>query len=100
MFEQLVISPLWELHEAGLGKPNLAQLTSLSEKLGMKLKSRKVEDAFDEAMRTWLPLPRTIFRAIARATSAADAFKDQHRREKVRAYYSNECRRLHPKGIR
>ncbi|KAK5983282.1 Elongation factor G [Trichostrongylus colubriformis] len=50
-----------------------------SGKLGVTIKSRRINDAFDEGMRAWLPLPVACFKACARAPSARTAFRNSHR---------------------
>lgn len=51
----------------------------LAEKMGVKVKSKRVADAFDEFMRGWLPLSSACMRAVARSVSARDAFKRTNR---------------------
>ncbi|CAD6197184.1 unnamed protein product [Caenorhabditis auriculariae] len=79
IFEDLILEPLWKIHDYGLVENDLEKLTKLTERLGIKLKSRRAAEAFDEAMRTWLPLPNATFRAVARAPSAKSTFQDLRR---------------------
>ncbi|CAJ0595799.1 unnamed protein product [Cylicocyclus nassatus] len=79
LFVQLVLEPLWALHDCGLVTNDLAKLVELTGKLGVTIKSKRILEAFDEAMRTWLPLPQACFRACARAPSARSAFKNNRR---------------------
>ncbi|RCN43283.1 hypothetical protein ANCCAN_10697, partial [Ancylostoma caninum] len=79
LFSQLVLEPLWALHHCGLVTNDLTKLVELAGKLGVQIKSRRVLDAFDEAVRTWLPLSQACFRACARAPSARTAFHNKHR---------------------
>uniref|UniRef100_A0A1I7X1X3 Tr-type G domain-containing protein n=1 Tax=Heterorhabditis bacteriophora TaxID=37862 RepID=A0A1I7X1X3_HETBA len=57
--------------------------TDLTGKLGVSLKSRRVSEAFDEAMRAWMPIPRACFRACARVTSAKLAFTKPYRIQRL-----------------
>ncbi|VDN33890.1 unnamed protein product, partial [Cylicostephanus goldi] len=92
LFVQLVLEPLWALHDCGLRRRLIQRVwlkpwlhkrsvfsVHVSGKLGVTIKSKRILDAFDEAMRTWLPLPQACFRACARAPSARSAFKNNHR---------------------
>lgn len=69
----------WNLLERLNSSEKKTILTILPGKLGLKIKSRRVNEAFDEMMRVWLPLPKATFRAIARAPSARTAFQRHHR---------------------
>ncbi|XGW21996.1 hypothetical protein V3C99_004729 [Haemonchus contortus] len=79
LFVQLVLEPLWALHDCGLVDNDLQKLINMMGKLGVTIKSRRILDAFDEGMRTWLPLPAACFKACARAPSARTAFRNNHR---------------------
>ncbi|CAJ0575355.1 unnamed protein product, partial [Mesorhabditis spiculigera] len=79
LFEQLVLEPLWSLHDCALIQGDLDKMITLAGKLGLTVKTKRLPDAFNELMRTWLPLPSACFRACARGTSALNAFKDPHR---------------------
>ena len=68
-------------------------LKTLPGKLGLKIKSRRVNEAFDEIMRVWLPLPKATFRAIARAPSARTAFQ-RHHRWKISLLFSKNPRNM------
>ncbi|CAJ0964082.1 unnamed protein product, partial [Mesorhabditis belari] len=85
LFEQLVLDPLWALHECALIDMNLEKTIALAEKLGIKVKTKRLPDAFDETLRLWLPLATTCFRACARAMSALNAFKEPQRLDKILA---------------
>ncbi|KAK6725551.1 hypothetical protein RB195_004083 [Necator americanus] len=94
LFVQLVLEPLWTLHDCGLISNDLPKLVELTSKLGVQIKSRRILEAFDEAMRAWLPLPRSCFRACARAPSARTAFRNNHRMQYLVGNSGN-----HPLGI-
>uniref|UniRef100_A0A915BQM5 Elongation factor-like 1 n=2 Tax=Parascaris TaxID=6254 RepID=A0A915BQM5_PARUN len=79
LFEQLVLQPLWEVHKCALVDEAFDKLKVLAEKMGVKIKSKRVADAFDEFMRGWLPLSSACMRAVARSVSARDAFKRTNR---------------------
>ncbi|VDO61814.1 unnamed protein product [Heligmosomoides polygyrus] len=75
LFVQLVLEPLWALHDCGLVNNDLNKLVELMGKLGVTVKSRRILEAFDEAMRTWLPIAPACFKACARAPSARTAIR-------------------------
>ncbi|EGT42809.1 hypothetical protein CAEBREN_23571 [Caenorhabditis brenneri] len=79
LFERIVLEPLWKLHDLGLVENDLTKLSDAAKKLGFTLKSRRANEAFDELMRTWLPLPRASFRAVARAPNVRTTFNAQNR---------------------
>ncbi|CAB3410782.1 unnamed protein product [Caenorhabditis bovis] len=79
IFEQFVLEPLWMLHDYGLVANDLEKFTALTEKLGIKVRSRRANEAFDEAMRQWMPLPKATFRAVARSPNAKSTFGVDHR---------------------
>lgn len=79
LFVQLVLEPLWALHDCGLVNNDLNKLVELMGKLGVTVKSRRILEAFDEAMRTWLPIAPACFKACARAPSARTAFRNDNR---------------------
>uniref|UniRef100_A0A0K0CZY3 Elongation factor-like 1 n=1 Tax=Angiostrongylus cantonensis TaxID=6313 RepID=A0A0K0CZY3_ANGCA len=62
LFVQLVLEPLWALHDCGLVTSDLPKLLQLIGKIGLRIKSSRTPDAFDEAMRTWLPVSQACFR--------------------------------------
>lgn len=49
------------------------------EKLQIPFKSRRVDEAFDEVMRQWMPVARACFRTAARQPSAKVAFQSEQR---------------------
>ncbi|GMR54107.1 hypothetical protein PMAYCL1PPCAC_24302 [Pristionchus mayeri] len=81
VFEQLVLTPLWQIFDAG-GKEDtgLAALQDMAKKLGLVMKSRRVGEAMDEFLRSWLPLPRATFRLVARCESAGSAMNGRRLR--------------------
>ncbi|CAO4361012.1 unnamed protein product [Caenorhabditis nigoni] len=79
MFERIVLEPLWKLHDLGLVDNDVTSLSEAAKKLGFTLKSRRANEAFDELMRSWLPLPKASFRAVARAPNVRSTFETQHR---------------------
>ncbi|KAK0424232.1 hypothetical protein QR680_008561 [Steinernema hermaphroditum] len=80
LFEQLVLQPIWEVHNHGLLEPNVERLKAIAEKMGAKsLRSRRAEEAFDEFMRLWMPLSRAAIRACAKAKSAKKAYNNEER---------------------
>uniref|UniRef100_A0A1I7U4S8 Elongation factor-like 1 n=1 Tax=Caenorhabditis tropicalis TaxID=1561998 RepID=A0A1I7U4S8_9PELO len=81
IFERLVLEPLWKLHDLGLIDSDVGKLQEAASKLKITLKSRRANEAFDELMRSWLPLPKAAFRAVARAPSARATFQTKHRLE-------------------
>ncbi|EYC20240.1 hypothetical protein Y032_0022g525 [Ancylostoma ceylanicum] len=104
LFSQLILEPLWALHHCGLVANDLPKLIELAGKLGVQIKSRRVLDAFDEAVRTWLPLSQACFRACARAPSARTAFHNKYRMQyllgnKKEHILSNAIEECLPSGI-
>ncbi|CAI4228494.1 unnamed protein product [Auanema sp. JU1783] len=83
LFEQLIMEPIWALHDCGLIDNDLEKLTKLAEKIEVPFKSKRVNEAFDEVMRNWLPISRACFRACARTVSAKKAFTNQQRLKKL-----------------
>ncbi|CAI2315316.1 unnamed protein product [Caenorhabditis sp. 36 PRJEB53466] len=79
LFERIVLEPLWKLHDLGLVENDVAKLAEAGRKLGFTLRSRRANEAFDELMRAWLPLPRASFRAVARAPNVRSTFETKHR---------------------
>ncbi|CAI79209.1 Tr-type G domain-containing protein [Caenorhabditis elegans] len=79
LFERIVLEPLWRIHDLGLVENDATKLAEAAKKLGINLKSRRANEAFDELMRTWLPLPKASFRAVARAPNVRSTFDTQHR---------------------
>ncbi|CAI5438934.1 unnamed protein product [Caenorhabditis angaria] len=79
IFERVVLEPLWKLHDLGLVENDLEKLSGAAEKLGFPLRSRRANEAFDELMRSWLPLPKATFRAIARSPNSRSTFHTNHR---------------------
>ncbi|KAE9416429.1 hypothetical protein Angca_009136, partial [Angiostrongylus cantonensis] len=79
LFVQLVLEPLWALHDCGLVTSDLPKLLQLIGKIGLRIKSSRTPDAFDEAMRTWLPVSQACFRCCARAPSPRTAFSNRYR---------------------
>ncbi|KHN87157.1 Elongation factor 2 [Toxocara canis] len=79
LFEQLVLQPLWDVHKCGLVEGDFDKLKVLAAKMNVKVRSRRLADAFDEFMRGWLPLSSACMRAIARSTSARCAFSRANR---------------------
>jgi ribosome assembly protein 1 len=74
MFEQLVLTPLWEVQKCALVDRNLDKLKEFAVKLNLPaVKSKQLADAFPEFMRSWLPLSTTVIRSIARCIPAQDA---------------------------
>ncbi|WKX88079.1 hypothetical protein Q1695_008027 [Nippostrongylus brasiliensis] len=89
LFVQLVLDPLWALHDCAFVDNDLAKLVELTGKLGFTVKSRRILEAFDEAMRTWLPIPQACFKACARAPSARTAFLNNNRMQYLTANRSD-----------
>lgn len=83
LFERIVLDPLWKLHDLGLVENDQVKLSEAAKKLGITLKSRRPNEAFDELMRTWLPLPKASFRAVARAPNVRSTFQTQHRLDQL-----------------
>lgn len=96
LFEQLVLQPLWDVHseyrcgctsviltvllECALIDKDAERLKELATKLSLPaLKSRRVDEAFDEFMRNWLPLTSAVVKACARACSPETAFARDER---------------------
>ena len=80
MFEQLVLQPLWEVHKCGLIEKQLDKLKEFAKKLSIPpLKSRRIDDAFDEFMRLFLPLTRAAVRAIAKCKSPKETCAEDER---------------------
>lgn len=79
LFERIVLEPLWKLHDLGLVENDVEKLSEAAKKLGFTLKSRRANEAFDELMRSWLPLPNASFRAVARAPNVKSTFETQQR---------------------
>ncbi|GMT28933.1 hypothetical protein PFISCL1PPCAC_20230, partial [Pristionchus fissidentatus] len=74
VFEQLILTPLWQIFDAGQAEEvGLVALQEMGKKLGLTVKSRRVGEAMDEFLRTWLPLPRATFRLLARCVNAGSA---------------------------
>ncbi|VDM53405.1 unnamed protein product [Angiostrongylus costaricensis] len=78
LFVQFVLEPLWALHDCGLVTSDLPKLLQLIGKIGLRVKSSRTPDAFDEAMRTWLPVSQACFRCCARAPSPRTAYRIQY----------------------
>uniref|UniRef100_A0A8R1IHN4 Uncharacterized protein n=1 Tax=Caenorhabditis japonica TaxID=281687 RepID=A0A8R1IHN4_CAEJA len=76
---RIVLEPLWKLHDLGLVENDVTKLAEAATKLGFVLKSRRANEAFDELMRSWLPLPKASFRAVARAPNVRSTFETRHR---------------------
>uniref|UniRef100_A0A914CGN0 Elongation factor-like 1 n=1 Tax=Acrobeloides nanus TaxID=290746 RepID=A0A914CGN0_9BILA len=80
VFEQLVLQPLWEVHKCGLIEKQLDKLKEFAKKLSIPpLKSRRIDDAFDEFMRLFLPLTRAAVRAIAKCKSPKETCAEDER---------------------
>lgn len=80
IFEQLVLQPLWEIHKYGLVEKKLDRLKEFSQKLSIPpLKSRRIDDAFDEFMRLFLPLTSAVVKAIAKCKSPKGTFSEEGR---------------------
>lgn len=80
LFEQLVLKPIWEIHKYGLIEKQIDKLKEFAVKLSIPtLKSRRIDDAFDEFMRLFLPLTRATVRAIAKCKSPEKTFSDESR---------------------
>ncbi|KJH46382.1 elongation factor G [Dictyocaulus viviparus] len=79
LFVQLILDPLWSLHDCGLVSKDLNKLLELTGKLGLTVKSSRTPDAFDEAMRLWLPVARACFRCCSRAPSSRTTFINKQR---------------------
>ncbi|KAI1730797.1 elongation factor tu GTP binding domain-containing protein [Ditylenchus destructor] len=80
LFEQLVLEPIFELHRCALVDKDLEKLKMLSTKLGFKqLRGRRVDEAFTELMRQWMPMTNAVITACCRMKSSAKAFQDNDR---------------------
>ncbi|KAH7696862.1 Elongation factor Tu GTP binding domain containing protein [Aphelenchoides avenae] len=80
LFEQLVLQPLWDVHKCALIDKDADRLKELASKLSLPpLKSRRVDEAFDEFMRNWLPLTSAVVKACAKASSPETAFSRDER---------------------
>uniref|UniRef100_A0A915E0L7 Tr-type G domain-containing protein n=1 Tax=Ditylenchus dipsaci TaxID=166011 RepID=A0A915E0L7_9BILA len=90
LFEQLVLDPLFELHKCALVEKDLERLKTLSTKLGLaQFRGRRVDEAFQEMMRQWMPLTNAIVKAFCRVKSAATAFTHDDRLLQVCSTQSN-----------
>lgn len=80
LFEQLVLTPLWEVQKTGLIDKDLDKLKIQANKLGiLSLTSRKIDEAFDEFMRSWLSLTKVVLKACLKCKSAKDAYSTKER---------------------
>jgi translation elongation factor EF-G len=70
LFQSLVLTPLWEVHNTGIIEKDLKKLTRLADSLKLApLRSKHPTEAFDELMRNWLPLTVPVIKACARGKS-------------------------------
>ncbi|CAD5210465.1 unnamed protein product [Bursaphelenchus xylophilus] len=90
LFEQLVLTPLWEVYKVAFQDKDVDKLKTTALKLGLPaLKSKRCEEAFHELMRTWMPLSSAVARAVARCQSAKQAFTSDARIARI--FPANDC---------
>ncbi|KAI6226028.1 Elongation factor 2 [Aphelenchoides besseyi] len=76
IFEQLVLQPIWEVQKCAFIDNDLDKLKAFAEKLKLpSVRAKRMEDAFPEFMRSWLPLSKSALKAVAHSTSAHEAFQ-------------------------
>ncbi|CAD5207148.1 unnamed protein product [Bursaphelenchus okinawaensis] len=93
LFEQLVLTPLWEVYKVAFQDKDVEKLKSSALKLGLEpLKAKRCEDAFHELMRTWMPLSSAVARAVARCQSAKAAFSTDERVSRI--FKANDCEKI------
>ncbi|MFH4974512.1 hypothetical protein AB6A40_001221 [Gnathostoma spinigerum] len=79
LFEQLILEPLWDVHNCGLVDGDLSKIKTFADKMHVTVKSRRPAEAFDEFMRNWLPLSEACLHAVKEAASPRLAFRRRGR---------------------
>uniref|UniRef100_A0A7E4UQ11 Tr-type G domain-containing protein n=1 Tax=Panagrellus redivivus TaxID=6233 RepID=A0A7E4UQ11_PANRE len=80
LFEQLVLKPIWEVHKVGMVDKDIDRLKELAAKLGITgVTSKRLDEAFEEFMRNWMNLAKTVLKTCLRCNSPKDAFANPER---------------------
>uniref|UniRef100_A0A0N4ZH40 Tr-type G domain-containing protein n=1 Tax=Parastrongyloides trichosuri TaxID=131310 RepID=A0A0N4ZH40_PARTI len=79
IFEKLVLDPMWEVYKCSFEHKDIERLKDISNKMNITVKSKRINEAFDEFMKQWMPLTKACVRSVYRCNSTKTCFKNEDR---------------------